>query len=58
MNKAPDPDQPEPDLPQRHKGTKNSKSINHKEAQKTQRIQFFPASLALFCGKYAFFEKN
>jgi hypothetical protein len=43
----------------RHKGTKNSKSISRKEAQKAQRIPFLFASLALFCGKDSFhFEKN
>jgi len=45
MNKAPNPDQPEPLCCE---VTKNSKSSSHKETQKAQRIQFFLASLELF----------
>jgi len=68
---TPNPDKPEPNMPQRHEGTKNSKSLGRprsvsyyfrcgteKEAQNAQRVPFLIASFALFCGKYSIhFEK-
>jgi len=52
--RSPNPDKPEPNLPRRHQGSKNAKSISRKEAQKAQGTPFLFASLALFCGKYFF----
>jgi len=46
---VPNPDKPEPNLPQRHEGTKNSKSISHEEAQKsTKKINSFLRLLRFF----------